>query len=159
MLAEHYDNRRAGGDGVRARVHAAVRRRLRQRDGASRPADTFRHDAPTALDYRFILRGSKGPIPDREPAQLYARACVLGWPAPAGARSDQVRVTADPDGDQPMLASGTVFRRQDQMVGHDVREAVAKRRIADGQCSIYADHRRLCILTHRRALPAQRTNE
>ena len=40
----------------------------------------LRHDAPTAVDYRFILRGSKGPIEDLEPAELYARACELGWP-------------------------------------------------------------------------------
>jgi hypothetical protein len=42
--------------------------------------DMFRRAAPTVADYRFILRGSKGPFPDREPAQLYARACAQGWP-------------------------------------------------------------------------------
>jgi hypothetical protein len=42
--------------------------------------DMFRRDAPTVADYRFLLRGSKGPFADREPAQLYARACVQGWP-------------------------------------------------------------------------------
>jgi hypothetical protein len=41
----------------------------------------LRHDVPTAADYRFILRGSKGPIGDVAPAELYARACELGWPA------------------------------------------------------------------------------
>jgi hypothetical protein len=41
----------------------------------------LRHDAPTAADYRYILRGSKGPIENREPAQLFARACELGWPS------------------------------------------------------------------------------
>src|SRR5688572_1453176 len=40
--------------------------------------------ASTVADYRFILRGSKGPFPDREPAQLYARACVQGWPGTCG---------------------------------------------------------------------------
>ena len=40
----------------------------------------FRRDTPTVDDYRFVLRGSKGPIRDREPAQLYARACDQGWP-------------------------------------------------------------------------------
>jgi hypothetical protein len=40
----------------------------------------LRRDQPTAADYRFILRGSKGPIDDLEPAELYARACSLGWP-------------------------------------------------------------------------------
>jgi hypothetical protein len=43
-------------------------------------ARALRHDAPTAADYRFILRGSKGPIEDLAPAELYARACALGWP-------------------------------------------------------------------------------
>ncbi len=47
-------------------------------------AGTLRHDAPTARDYRFILRGSKGPLPDLEPAELYARACALGWRAACG---------------------------------------------------------------------------
>ena len=44
----------------------------------------FRRDAPTLADYQFILRGSKGPIRDREPAQLYARACEQGWPGTCG---------------------------------------------------------------------------
>ena len=39
----------------------------------------LRRDAPTAADYRHILRGSKGPIEDAEPAKLYSRACELGW--------------------------------------------------------------------------------
>ncbi len=43
-------------------------------------ARALRHDAPTAADYRFILRGSKGPIENVDPAALYARACELGWP-------------------------------------------------------------------------------
>jgi hypothetical protein len=47
-------------------------------------AGTLRHDAPTAIDYPFILRGSKGPIEDREPAQLDARACAVGWPGACG---------------------------------------------------------------------------
>ena len=46
----------------------------------------LRHDDPTAVDYQFILRGSKGPIRDREPAELYARACELGWPNACGSR-------------------------------------------------------------------------
>ena len=41
---------------------------------------SFGRAAPAPADYRFILRGSKGPIPDREPARLYARACAQGWP-------------------------------------------------------------------------------
>jgi hypothetical protein len=36
--------------------------------------------APPALDdYPIILRGSKGPIAERNPAKLYARACREGW--------------------------------------------------------------------------------
>ena len=44
----------------------------------------FRRDEPKVSDYRFILRGSKGPLPDRDPADLYARACVQGWPGTCG---------------------------------------------------------------------------
>jgi hypothetical protein len=43
-------------------------------------AGALRHGAPTAADYRFILRGSKGPIEGVEPEELYARACEIGWP-------------------------------------------------------------------------------
>ena len=79
LLAERYDNR--------ANAAAAFRRACTQQfpaacDNAAALADgrTLRHDAPTAADYRFILRGSKGPIEDVEPAKLYARACALRWP-------------------------------------------------------------------------------
>jgi hypothetical protein len=51
---------------------------------AIKQGDMFRRDAPTLADYPFILRGSKGPFPDREPGQLYARACVQGWPGTCG---------------------------------------------------------------------------
>jgi hypothetical protein len=47
---------------------------------AQRRSGSFRREAPTIADYQFILRGSKGPIRDREPAQLYARACDQGFP-------------------------------------------------------------------------------
>ena len=36
--------------------------------------------APPALDdYPIVLRGTKGPIADRTPSGLYARACSQGW--------------------------------------------------------------------------------
>jgi hypothetical protein len=44
--------------------------------GAARLASA----APTVEDYAIVLRGSKGPIADRTPAALYARACEQGWP-------------------------------------------------------------------------------
>ena len=50
-------------------------------------AGALRHDAPTAADYRFILRGTKGPIEGLSPAELYARACELGWPSACTTRS------------------------------------------------------------------------
>jgi hypothetical protein len=43
---------------------------------------SLRHEPPSYVDYPYILRGSKGPIRDPQPAELYARACELGWPAP-----------------------------------------------------------------------------
>ncbi|HET9271890.1 MAG TPA: hypothetical protein VFO31_27115 [Vicinamibacterales bacterium] len=51
---------------------------------AAAGAGSFRHEPPETGDYPFILRGSKGPIRDREPAQLYARACSQGWPDTCG---------------------------------------------------------------------------
>lgn len=49
------------------------------------------HSPPRLEDYPFILRGSKGPITEREPAALYALACEQGWPdtckAPTGAQN------------------------------------------------------------------------
>ena len=53
-------------------------------ENALTQGDTFRRDAPTVADYQFLLRGSKGPFADREPAKLYARACEQGWPAACG---------------------------------------------------------------------------
>jgi hypothetical protein len=41
---------------------------------------TLRPVAPTAEDYTYLLRGSKGPLPELTAAQLYERACELGWP-------------------------------------------------------------------------------
>ena len=41
--------------------------------------NSFEHGQPTLQDYPIILRGTKGPITDRSPAALYARACNQGW--------------------------------------------------------------------------------
>ena len=79
LLAERYDNRaraamvfeRACGLGFSAGC---------DNTSAITQGDMFRRDSPTIADYPFILRGSKGSFPDREPAQLYARACDQGWP-------------------------------------------------------------------------------
>ncbi|HEY1309205.1 MAG TPA: hypothetical protein VGF24_36950 [Vicinamibacterales bacterium] len=83
LLAERYDNRkRAATSFDRActlQFTAGCDNGLAITTGGM-----FRRDAPTAADYRFILRGSKGPIEDREPARLYARACGLGWPGTCG---------------------------------------------------------------------------
>jgi len=83
VLAERYNNR------TRAKVsfdRACSQKFPAGCENAVAIAATgmFRHDAPTASDYPFILRGSKGPIEDREPAHLYARACSLGWPGACG---------------------------------------------------------------------------
>jgi hypothetical protein len=40
----------------------------------------FERMPPTLTDYPIILRGSKGEIREREPAQLFALACREGWP-------------------------------------------------------------------------------
>jgi hypothetical protein len=41
---------------------------------------TFERAPPTLGDYPIVLRGSKGPITDRTPSALMARACEQGWP-------------------------------------------------------------------------------
>ena len=40
----------------------------------------LQHAPPRLEDYPIILRGAKGPIADRDPSALYARACDQGWP-------------------------------------------------------------------------------
>ncbi len=79
LLTERYDNRgraanvfeRACKLGFSAGCDNAV---------ALKQGDMFRRDAPMVADYRFILRGSKGPFQDLDPTQLLARACEQGWP-------------------------------------------------------------------------------
>jgi hypothetical protein len=79
LLAERYDNRTVA---AAAFARACTLQFAAGCDNAAAIANAraLRRDAPTAADYRFILRGSKGPIADLEPADLYARACALGWP-------------------------------------------------------------------------------
>jgi len=43
-------------------------------------AGKFERMPPTLTDYPIILRGSKGEIRERDPAQLFALACREGWP-------------------------------------------------------------------------------
>ncbi len=49
--------------------------------GASGPFDRA---PPTLDDWPVVLRGSKGPVADRSPAALLARACRQGWPDTCG---------------------------------------------------------------------------
>ena len=46
---------------------------------------------PRLEDYPIILRGTKGPITDRSPGALYARACSQGWADTCGRPSDALR--------------------------------------------------------------------
>ena len=83
LLAEHYANRRRAAmvfeRACELRFSAGCDNTAALTQGA-----TFHREPPTVADYPFILRGSKGPFPDRGPAQLYARACVQGWPGTCG---------------------------------------------------------------------------
>ena len=83
LLTEHYGNRRRAAT-VFERACGLGFSAGCDNTSAMTQGDKFRRDAPTLADYRFILRGSKGPYPDREPAQLYARACEQGWPDTCG---------------------------------------------------------------------------
>jgi hypothetical protein len=86
MLAERYGNRRVAAAAFERacslRFAAAC-----ENHAALANAHALRHDAPTAADYRYILRGSKGPLQELAPAELYARACELGWPGACATRS------------------------------------------------------------------------
>ncbi len=45
---------------------------------------SFERGPPGLDDLPIVLRGTKGPITDRSPASLYARACSQGWPDACG---------------------------------------------------------------------------
>jgi hypothetical protein len=83
MLAERYGNRAVA---AAAFNRACTLQFAAGCDNAVAVANArgLRHDAPTAADYRFILRGSKGPIEEQDSTKLYARACELGWPGTCG---------------------------------------------------------------------------
>jgi hypothetical protein len=51
----------------------------------------FERAPPTLTDYPIVLRGSKGPIIDRSPAALLARACRQGWPDTCGDAKNALR--------------------------------------------------------------------
>ena len=44
----------------------------------------FERAPPALADWPVVLRGSKAPVPDRDPAALRARACRQGWPDTCG---------------------------------------------------------------------------
>jgi hypothetical protein len=62
--------------GCRLGFVPACRNTVRLSNG-NRP---FERATPTLADYPILLRGGKGPIADRTPAALMARACDQGWP-------------------------------------------------------------------------------
>jgi len=80
MLAERYDNRTVAAAAF-SRACAMQFSAACDNAAAIANARALRHDDPTAADYRFILRGSKGPIEGLAPTELYALACEVGWPA------------------------------------------------------------------------------
>jgi hypothetical protein len=89
LLAERFDNPVRAADAF-ARACALQFAAGCDNADAIANAGAFRHDDPTAVDYRYILRGSKGPfeapIAETDPARLYALACELGWPESCGRR-------------------------------------------------------------------------
>ena len=88
LLAEHYANpvraamsfRRACGQQFQAGCENSAA--MDEKGGGP-----FKREVPTLADYPFILTGSKGPILEREPARLLARACAQGWPGTCQPRS------------------------------------------------------------------------
>jgi hypothetical protein len=54
------------------------------RDRFSTGSRTFERAPPMLSYYPIILRGTKGPISERTPSTLYARACEQAWPGTCG---------------------------------------------------------------------------
>jgi hypothetical protein len=79
LLAERYDNRNVAAAAF-SRACTLQFPAACANGAALARGGPLRHDDPTAADYEYILRGSKGPLRERDPAALYARACELGWP-------------------------------------------------------------------------------
>ena len=87
LLARRYDNPVVAADAFRRsctlRFDAGCDNVAALADGRD-----LRHERPNAVDYRYILRGSKGPfeapLKESEPARLFALACELGWPESCG---------------------------------------------------------------------------
>ena len=73
------------GRGCDLGLEAACRNLVRLTSGGG----PFEHARPTLEDYPILLRGTKGPITDRSPASLYARACNQGWPDTCGRSTDE----------------------------------------------------------------------
>jgi hypothetical protein len=81
LLAERFDNPRRA---VMSFERACALQFSAGCANATATAGMFGREAPTVADYPVILRGSKGPIREREPAALLARACEQGWPGTCG---------------------------------------------------------------------------
>jgi hypothetical protein len=83
MLAERYQNpmRAAGAFNRACNQQFAV---ACDNAAALRSSGALRHGEPSAVDYPIILRGSKGPIRNLDPATLRERACAVGFPGACG---------------------------------------------------------------------------
>jgi hypothetical protein len=49
------------------------------RNAGRDPRGPFEREPPALADYPILLRGSKGPVQERTPSVLFARACDQGW--------------------------------------------------------------------------------
>jgi hypothetical protein len=76
----------AAADGFQRGCELAFPTGCTNRDRISAGGRTFERAPPELKDYPIILRGTKGPISDRTPSLLYARACEQGWPDTCGRR-------------------------------------------------------------------------
>ena len=71
------------GRGCDLGFEAACQNLTRLTSGLPGPVELAQAE-PTLEDYPIILRGTKGPITDRSPEALYARACSQGWAGTCG---------------------------------------------------------------------------
>ena len=82
--------------GDQSRIAAALDRGCRlgfptacENGAATQASGGLRRAPPTLADYPLILRGSKGPIKERDPSALYEMACDQGWPGTCGRQAGQ----------------------------------------------------------------------
>lgn len=79
LLVQRFDNLPRAADAFARACTLGFETGCDNRQAVERGGAIRRRD-PTPADYPIIVKGSKGPITDADPAELAARACEIGFP-------------------------------------------------------------------------------